>query len=79
MAIVGVERGSAADDAGLRGVRVIDDGELIVGDIILSLGGQRIEDREDLLDALEQYRIGDRVTLRLLRDDSEIDAEVVLQ
>ena len=79
VAIIGVERGSPAETAGLRGARIIDGGELLVGDILLSLGGQRIEDRESLLDVLEQHRIGDRVMLRYLRGGEEREVQVLLQ
>ena len=77
--IIGVERGSSAEDAGLRGAQIVDGGDLLVGDIILSLGGQRIEDRESLLDALEQHRIGDRVALHYLRGGEEQEVQVVLE
>ena len=77
--IIGVERGSAAADAGLRGSRFVDGGDLLLGDIITSLGGNPIDDRESLLDALERYRIGDRVSLRYLRNGEEREAEVTLQ
>ena len=76
--IIGVERGSPAEAAGLRGARIVDGGELLVGDIILSLGEQRIENSESLLDALEQHRIGDRVALRYLRGRDEQEVQVVL-
>ncbi len=79
VAVIGVERGSPAADAGLRGARLVDGGDLLVGDIILSLGGQRIRDRESLLDALEQHRIGDRVTLRFMRNEEEMEVMVTLQ
>jgi S1-C subfamily serine protease len=77
--VIGVGRGSPAEDAGLHGARIVDGGELLVGDIILSLGGQRIEDRESLLDALELHRIGDRVALRYLRGREEQEVQVVLE
>ncbi len=77
--IIGVERGSQAEAAGLRGARIIDGADLLVGDIILNLGGQRIEDRESLLDALEKHSIGDRVVLRYLRGREEREVQVLLE
>lgn len=77
--VIGVERGSPADDAGLRGTRLVDGGDLLVGDIIVSLGGQRIDNREALLDALENHRIGDRVALRFMRNQEELEVTVTLQ
>lgn len=77
--IIGVERGSPAEAAGLRGARIIDGENLLASDIILSLGDYPIEDSESLLDALEKYNIGDRVKLRYLRGNQEREAEVTLQ
>jgi len=77
--VIAVERGSPADEAGLRGARVVDDGDLLAGDIILSLGGYPTDSGEALLDALEKHRIGEQVTLRLLRDDEEREVVVTLQ
>lgn len=79
LVVIDVERGSPAEAAGLRGARIVDGGDLLVGDIILSLGGQRIEDSKSLLDALEQHRIGDRVALRYLRGGEEREVQVVLE
>ncbi len=79
VAIIDVERGSPADEAGLRGARLVDDGGLLIGDIIVSLGGQRVENRETLLDALEQHRIGDRVALGIMRQQEELEVIVTLQ
>jgi len=77
--IVGVERGSAAEAAGLQGVRIIDGEGLLASDMILNIDDHRIEDTETLLDTLEQYRIGDRVNLNILRDGQELQVAVTLQ
>ena len=76
--IIEVERGSAAEQAGLRGARIVDGGDLLAGDILLNIDGQPVEDSESLLDALERYRIGDQVTLRYLRDNEEREVRVTL-
>ena len=77
--VIGVERGSPAETAGLRGARVVDGGDLLASDIILGLGGSVVKDRESLLDALEGHNIGDRVTLRFLRGDTERQVEITLE
>jgi len=74
-----IEPGSAADVAGLRGTRIDRAGDVIPGDIILSLDGKPIDSVAMLLARLDDYRIGDRVTLRIWRAGRELDVDVVLQ
>ncbi len=77
--VIGVERGSAAEQAGLRGARIIDGSELLASDIILSIDGEPIEDGEALLDLIERRRVGDSLALRYLRDGVERQVQVTLQ
>lgn len=77
--IIRVDRGSPAEVAGLRGSQVVDGENLLAGDIILGLGEHIVKDSESLLDALEKFDIGDRVSLRYLRGDEELETEVILQ
>ena len=66
--VLTVERGSAAAQAGLRGARRVGGKGLILGDIIQRIGPHPAHDSQALLDALDHYRIGDRVDIRFLRD-----------
>jgi len=77
--ILSVERGSPAAKGGLRGTRVVDGRGLLAGDIILSIDDHLIEDTESLLDALDQYRIGDQVKLRYMRNDKENETLITLE
>ncbi|WP_456406645.1 S1C family serine protease [Thiolapillus sp.] len=77
--VLSVEKSSAAFEAGLRGTRIVGDGGLIPGDVILKLGEYDIEDSDSLLDALENYVIGDEVSLRYWRDGEQQETRVVLQ
>lgn len=74
-----VEPGSAADAAGLRGTKVDRDGDVIPGDVIVALNGRAVASVAALLARLDDYRIGDRVTLRIWRAGRELDVDVVLQ
>lgn len=74
-----VESGSAAAAAGLRATRVDRDGNVVPGDIILNIDGAKVDSVARLLARLDDYRIGDRVTLRIWRAGREMDAVVVLQ
>ncbi len=78
--ILDVVEGGAAARAGLRGTLIRRDGVVVqLGDVIVGLDDHRIRSQNDLLDALEQHEVGDRVTLTYVRDGEEQHAEVVLQ
>ncbi len=78
-----VHPGSPAEQAGLRAgkgpVRTIY-GELRgeEGDIILSLDGHPVRNRDELNRLVVQHHIGDRVTLEILRDGQRMTVEVTL-
>ena len=76
--VLNVQPGSTADKAGLRGTRQVRGG-LILGDSILNVNGNAVEDYDSLRDALEQYQIGDSVSLRVLRDGVEQELSVPLE
>ncbi len=64
--------------AGLSGVTRTPSGGFSPGDIILGLGGRPVASADDLLSALERHAPGDRVPVRLWRDGTEREVEVVL-
>jgi S1-C subfamily serine protease len=76
--VLGVGPGSPAAAAGLIGTRVSAAGEIIPGDVILSVDDQQVTAMDELIDVLERYRIGDRVTLGLWRDGRRIEQAVNL-
>jgi S1-C subfamily serine protease len=65
--VVGVTSGSPAAAAGL-----------LVGDVLLTLDGHRIESPEELLDALFGDRIGRPAALRVLRGGAVLDVTVIV-
>ena len=77
-----VIRGSSEDEAGVRGARqvvVIGNVELgIGGDLVLSVDGQTIEREDALIRAISQKRVGDVITLKVLRDGKSISLPVRL-
>lgn len=64
--VLEVEQDSPADKAGLIDSKLIN-GDLILGDVIQSVDGKPIEDVNDFLDTIEQYKINDTVMLEILR------------
>jgi S1-C subfamily serine protease len=76
--VLQVAPGSAAERAGLRGTKVIPDGGVIVGDIILSVDGKRVTGVDGLIELLRDYSIGDRVQLLVYRDGETKELSAVL-
>jgi len=74
-----IEPNSAAERAGLRGTEIDRAGDVVPGDIILSIDGEGIESINDLLNTLDDYRIGDQVNLRIWRAGREVELDIVLQ
>ena len=78
-----VARGGPADRAGLQGAgRVGRIGNLRIrygGDYLLAVDGRSVATERDLLLLLEtNYRVGDEVSLRIWRDDRELDVRLEL-
>ena len=74
-----VTPGSAADAAGLRGVRREADGRVVPGDIILAVGDTAVESVARLMSRLDDYEIGETVRLTVLRDGQKVVVSAVLQ
>ena len=78
-----VVQGSPADKARLNGSyksTVIDGQEIKVGgDIITALNGKKIQDMNDLKNALQDFEPGDEIELTLLRDGDQITVPVTLE
>jgi S1-C subfamily serine protease len=76
--VLRVQNDSAADRAGLRGTRVMSDGGVIPGDVIMAVEGRPVARVRELVDLLEQFEIGDRVELQIYRDGNSLTVSAVL-
>ncbi len=65
--ILKVSRGSPAERAQLQGVKRNQWGSVVLGDVIIGLGTDVVENYDDLLSALEKYKPGERVKLDYVR------------
>jgi S1-C subfamily serine protease len=65
--IVDVPRNSTAYKAGIRGIGRDSSGRLYLGDIVVGIDNHKINTYDDLYNTLDNYRIGDWVTLTLER------------
>jgi len=77
--VLRVEKGSSAEEAGLRAAKISRDGEFFGGDVIVSLNGKQIESVSRLLATLDDYRIGNTVRLGVKRGNQLIEIPVRLQ
>jgi S1-C subfamily serine protease len=77
--VLRVEKGSSAEEAGLRAAKISREGEFFGGDVIVSLNGKQIESVSRLLATLDDYRIGNIVRLGVKRGNQLIEIPVRLQ
>ena len=79
VAVLRVTPGSAAARAGLQGVTQRGDGSIVVGDIIVAVDDDDVHSPAELLGALDDRRVGDTVTLAIVRDGNRRQVRVTLQ
>jgi S1-C subfamily serine protease len=77
--VLRVTPGSAAETAGLRGVRRSDDGRIVAGDIIVAIDGASVDSVARLVSRLDDHQVGDTVRLTVLRDGQKTEVQVRLQ
>jgi S1-C subfamily serine protease len=80
--IVDLERGTAAEEAGLHGPRrtvIVGDYEIPAGgDLIMNIDGQAVDSREALTRAMSRKRPGDTMELTLFRGGRKMKVRVKL-
>jgi S1-C subfamily serine protease len=60
--------GGPAASAGLRGLSQDADGDVVLGDIILAIDGQKMNNLDDLYRYLDKKQIGDTIQTEIFRD-----------
>ena len=76
--VMDVEPGKGAAKAGLQGLTRGEDGRILIGDVIISVDGREIRNHDDLLNALEEHKPGDTVTVKTNRRGTAKSFQVVL-
>ncbi|MFO7605070.1 MAG: trypsin-like peptidase domain-containing protein [Desulfurivibrionaceae bacterium] len=76
--VINVQPNSAAEKAGIRGTSQVLGG-IVLGDIIIAVDGNKVDDYDELRNELDKYEIGDRVKLIVIRDERPLELEVVLE
>jgi len=79
VAVIEVAPDSPAAKAGIVGMSRLSNGDLQVGDIIISFDGSPIKDESDVYRLLDKYSPGDTITVGLLRAGHEkIEVQIQL-
>jgi S1-C subfamily serine protease len=70
--------GSTIDQAGLRGLSRSNDGGIILGDVITSIDGVKLNNLDDLYRFLDKKQIGDTVKIEVFREGKALTVPVKL-
>jgi len=73
-----VQPGGPAANAGLRGMVQTEDGEIELGDIIVGVDGEKINNNDELYRALNKHQLGDTVSVEVVRNGSRMTVQVRL-
>jgi S1-C subfamily serine protease len=79
VAVLRVQPGSGAADAGLRGAKIEKDGSIVPGDIITGLDGKPVDNVVKLISYLDQRKVGETVKLTVLREGKPVDLTAPLK
>ena len=69
--LVRTYRGFPAENAGMVGARRGSRGEIILGDVITAIDGERVVNNDEFLSAMEQHRVGDTIEIVTTREGQE--------
>jgi S1-C subfamily serine protease len=71
--------GSQADKAGLKGIKIRGNGEVITGDIITAVNNTKLTSPDKLMSLLDERQIGESVTVTVMRDGKLRELSISLQ
>ena len=77
--IIDVTPGSTADVAGLKGLEINEERRMKLGDVIVGMDGQKIENQMDFLQVLDRHNPGDRIALEVQRGIEVVEIEIELE
>ena len=73
-----VIEGGSPEREGMRGLRESARG-ILLGDVIIAIDNEVVMNEDDLLNALENHRAGDVVTVSTLRENEKHSYQIELQ
>lgn len=77
--ILKVPGGSAAAKAGLAPTSRGFAGNIVLGDIVVAVDGKPVKGKSDLLRVLDDYGVGDQVSLTIRRGSETLEATLPLE
>lgn len=76
--IINIAPGSSAAAAGLHGTEQTADGDIILGDIITTIDGEKVSSTDDLSKILDKHQVGDVVKVEVVRENGRATVPVRL-
>jgi len=76
--VLRTKRGSSAEKAGIIGMSRDRRGNIVIGDLIVSVNGQPVTNSDDLLNLLEQHKVGDTVSVVIEREGRQYKTDITL-
>jgi S1-C subfamily serine protease len=77
--VIEVDPNGAAAKAGMAATRYDEEGNLVLGDTIISIDGHKISSTNDLYKILENYQVGDEIRLEVVRSGRKRTLAIKLQ
>ena len=77
--IARVQPGSVAAKAGLKSLEQLRSGRIRIGDVIVSIDGEAVQNYDDLATILDRHNVGDRIKLGVRRNKKERTLRIKLQ
>ncbi|HXI23898.1 MAG TPA: trypsin-like peptidase domain-containing protein [Pyrinomonadaceae bacterium] len=76
--ILATQPGGPAANAGLRGLVETEDGQIELGDIIVAIDGEKIENNDDIYKVMDKHHMGDTVNVEVIRRGRRLTVPVKL-
>jgi S1-C subfamily serine protease len=73
-----VAPGEAAANAGLRGLTQTENGDVEIGDIIVGIDNEKVNNADDLYHILDKHQVGDTVQIQIMRNNRRTSVPVRL-
>lgn len=73
-----VAAGGPAANAGLRGLTQTENGDVEIGDIIVGIDQEKLDNTDDLYRILDKHNLGDTVQIQIIRDGRRMSVPVRL-
>ena len=77
--ILEVNKGSSAEEAGLRKIKRLPSGRIEMGDIIIECDGSQVRKSSDLIRILDRHEVGDEVDIVIIRSGVKRSVRIAIQ